>query len=518
MNKGFITPDLNFIRWIPIIVILLFILMGITSFIGDYFIGLAARNVVLKLRQNLFDKILKLPSSYLDQHASSQLVAAMIYNAEQVMRTFSNALLTVLKDGFYMLSLFIVMLINSWVLALLFLSISPLIFFVLKLTGSYMRKMSLKVQEAIANITHITQETLEGYKVVKSFNGIDYQKEKIKNATEDVRNKQIKVLIANSLGNITTKIITAFVIALTIYIAIFSPHKLSAGAFISSLSAMLVMLKPLQNLTNINRILQKGLAGAKSIFDVLDEQSEHDTGTKMLKKPKGMIEYNQITFRYPGTLNNVFNNFSLKIYPGETIALFGPSGTGKTTLINLLLRFYNYQDGSITIDGHNIQEIKIASLRDQISLVSQDVTLFNDTIGNNIAYGCLQNASQENIYQAAKAAHLIDFTDKLPEGLNTSVGENGILVSGGQRQRIAIARAFLKNAPILVFDEATSHLDTNTESLVHDSLNQLKENRTTIIIGHQLSTLKKADRILQLQHGTIVEMDNYYDHNTTTDH
>ena len=504
LNKGFIHPDMVFIGWLPFIVVGAYLVLSIAAFGGDFFITWTARHVIMHLQRTLFQKYLKLPTAYFDANTSGQLVAKLVYNAEQVAEATTTVVLTVVKDLFYAASLILVMFSNSVLLALIFLCVVPLIACIVVVAGKIMKRLSLEVQDAVGDVAHIAKEAIAGGHVVSGFNAQNYEKGKFALATWRECRKQIAVVVVNSVGSGFSRVVAAIAVAVSVYLATSPAHALSAGAFMSTIAAMLASQKPLRNLTNINNQLQKGIAGAESVFEILDEQDEQDSGVQELQSVKGEVKYSTVGFHYPGNRKQVLKEIDFTIAAGETVAVIGRSGSGKSSLVKLLPRFYDCQTGVITIDGANIKSVTLSSLRSQFSIVPQQVMLFNDTIAKNIAYGATAEVIPATIERAAKQAHALEFINELPEGFATVVGENGVLLSAGQRQRIALARAFLKNAPILILDEATSGLDAESEHYIQEALQELFRGRTTIAIAHRLSTIENSDKILLLDGGKIV--------------
>jgi subfamily B ATP-binding cassette protein MsbA len=517
LDKGFVARDPHFIRWLPVGIVAAFIVRGIAGFMSNYYMAWAGRNVVMQFRQDIFSHLLRLPARFFDNTTSGQLLSTIIYNVEQVAKASTDALVTVVQESCFIIGLIVVMMLTSWKLSLLFLVTLPMIAWIARRSSKRMRKLSTNVQSSMGEVTHVAEEMIEGYKVIRTFGGEKYETDKFNKITEKNRFRELKIIATNTLASGGVQLIAGMVIAVMVYLATIKAH-ITAGGFTSMIAAMLALLKPMRNLTTVNNTIQKGIAAADSIFSLLDEQPEKDQGTLTLTRAKGEIEYRNVEFYYQQE-KTVLHKINFTVKPGQTIALVGRSGGGKTTLVNLLPRFYDGFSGNILIDGIDILTLKLEDLRNQFALVSQNVILFNDTIAHNIAYGRLEEASEAEIRQAAKAAHALEFIEELPEGLNTLVGENGVLLSGGQRQRIAIARALLKNAPILILDEATSALDTEAERHIQEALEELIQNRTTLVIAHRLSTVEKADKILVLDNGHIVEqgshqelltMDGYY--------
>jgi subfamily B ATP-binding cassette protein MsbA len=505
LDKGFIARDLVFIKWAPLLIILGFAFRGITSFIADYCIAWIGRTVVMALRQDFFNHVLHLPASFYDERSSGQIISTLVYNIEQVSKACTDALVTLVRENFLIVGLLGVMFVNSWQLTLLFMITVPVLAVIASYSSKRLRRISHQVQNAMGSVTHVAEEAIEGYRVVRLFGGENYEIAKFKQVTETNQQHEMKAIATNALTSPIVQMIAGMVIAVTIYLATLNSLQISAGAFTSMVAAMLAMLKPMRNLTNVNSTLQRGLAGAQSIFEILDLPAEQSQGNLSLTRAKGEIIFQDVSFSYPeGKL--VLKDINLQIKPGQTIAIVGRSGSGKTTLVSLLQRLYDNYQGRITLDGTEIREVALGNLRSQLALVSQQVTLFNDTIGRNIAYGCFDTVTPQHILNAAQAAHAMDFIEELPQGINTEIGENGLRLSGGQRQRLAIARAILKDAPILILDEATSALDTEAERHIQAAIETLKQSRTTLVIAHRLSTVENADLLLVMDAGQIVEI------------
>lgn len=505
LNQGFIARDNLFLHWLPLIVIMAFLVRSLAGFVSTFFITWVGRQLVMRFRQDVFAHYLKLTATYYDNASSGQMLSVLIYNIEQVAKASTTALITVFQSAFIVIGLIVVMLLNSWQLTLIFAFTAPFIALIASRTSRRMRSSSRSIQNSMGEVTHVAEEAIEGYKVVKSFGGEHHELSKFKAVTNVNRQREMKVIVADAIGTGLVQIVISVAIALTIYLATSQSHiGISAGAFISMIAAMLAILKPLKNLTTVNSVVQRGIAAAESIFDVLDTPIEQETGQQALVKIKGKLQYQNIHFAYENTDKTVLSDISFDIEAGKTVALVGRSGAGKSTLANLLPRFYEPTEGHILLDGQNIHDLTLRALRQQVSIVSQQVTLFNDTIANNIAYGSPE-ATREAIQSAAEMAFAMPFIQTMPQGLDTLVGENGVLLSGGQRQRLAIARAILKDAPILVLDEATSSLDSESEHMIQLALQRLMSHRTTVVIAHRLSTIETADLILVLDKGCIVE-------------
>ncbi len=506
LDRGFVARDAAFIHWIPILLIGLFIMRAAGNLLSSCCMTWVGRSVVMHYRKRLFHHLLHLPAKDYDSRSAGELLSTLIYNVEQVAGACTDAFTVLVQSGCLVLGLFVVMFLNNWQLTLIFTITIPVIAVIVKYTSLRMRRLSTRIQETIGEVTHIAEEGIDGYKVVRTFSGQAYESAKFDIANKLNRRQEMKVVVTRALGGSAIQMVSAMVLAVLLYIVTMpnTAFTLSAGSFTSMVLAMFAMLKPMKNLTQVNSTIQKGLAAAQSIFVLLDTELEKDTGKKALPHARGSVAYHQVCFGYRDG-KSVLQDISFTIEPGQTMAIVGRSGGGKSTLVNLLPRFYDVSAGAILIDGVNIEELTLASLREQIALVSQEVTLFNDTIANNIAYGALRTVATEDIIQAAKAAHAMEFIEQLPQGLATKVGDKGVLLSGGQRQRLAIARALLKNAPILILDEATSALDTTSERIIQQALQALMASRTTLVIAHRLSTVQRADMILVVDRGRIIE-------------
>lgn len=511
MNKGFIDRDDQFLQYVPLIILVGITFRGIVSSVGGYCMTWVARNVVKVFRQQVFRHVLSLPAKYYDKTSSGQLLSKLLYDVEQISQVGAEALTTLVQSICLVIGLLVVMFIISWQLSLFFLGTVPFIALIVRYTNKRIRRVSHKVQESMGEVTDIAEESIEGYKVVRIFGGQDYEIKKFERATELSRQRDMKVAITKAYNICGVQIVIALGIASIIFVAIklSSVILITAGGFLSIIAAMLQLIKPMKNLTTVTSVIQRGLAGAESIFNLLDVELEKDTGTGVLHKVQGRIGFHDVSFAYYPDSEPVLKQINFTIQPGQTVALVGRSGSGKTTLASLLPRFYDINQGMISIDDVDIQQLTLANLRQHIALVNQQVTLFNDTVANNIAYGYMGDVTEEQIIQAANAAHAMEFVEQFPQGIHTLVGENGVLLSGGQRQRLAIARAILKDSPILILDEATSALDTESERLIQAALEEVMRNRTTLVIAHRLSTIENADLIMVIDEGQIVEVGNH---------
>ncbi|WED42247.1 lipid A export permease/ATP-binding protein MsbA [Legionella cardiaca] len=505
LDKGFIDIDMAFVKQIPLIVLLGITIRGLVSSAGSYCMTWVARSVVKVLRQRVFAHIVRLPADYYDEATSGQLLSKILYDVEQVAQVSADALTDFVQNTCLVIGLLIVMMVINWQLSLMFLLTIPFVGIIVNYTNKRVRRISHKVQKSMGEVTEIAGEVIEGYQVVRIFGGVDYELAKFNKATEMSRKNDMKVAVNKAINVSGVQFVIAVGIAAIILAAIqlATVITITAGSFLAIIAAMLQLIKPMKTLTTLNATIQRGLAGAESVFDLLDRPVENEQGKQLQQKAKGAIEFDKVSYSYRKG-QRVLHNVSFSVAAGETVALVGHSGSGKTTIASLLPRFYELNTGSIRLDGDSIADLALSSLREQIALVSQHVTLFNDTLANNIAYGCA-DASREQIIQAAKLAFADEFICRLPEGYDTKIGENGVLLSGGQRQRLAIARAILKDAPILILDEATSALDSESERYIQAALEKVMQNRTTLVIAHRLSTIKRANKIIVMNQGQIVE-------------
>lgn len=505
LDKGFINIDMAFVKYIPWIVLVGISLRGFVSAAGSYCMTWVARSVVKILRQKAFAHIIRLPADHYDEATSGQLLSKILYDVEQVAQVSADALTNLVQNICLVIGLLTVMMVICWQLSLMFLLTIPFIGLVVNYTNKRVRRISHKVQKTMGEVTEIAGEAIDGYRVVRIFGGDSYEVNKFNLATEHSRRNDMKVAVSKATNVFGVQFIIAAGISLIIFAAIklATVIDISAGSFLAIIAAMLQLIKPMKTLTTLNATIQRGLAGAESVFSLLDAPIEPQGGKHLKTGAKGEIEFKKVCFSYRND-RRVLHDISFTIHAGETVALVGHSGSGKTTIASLIPRFYDVNEGKICLDGTPIENLSLESLREQIAIVSQHVTLFNDTLAKNIAYGQLE-ADREKIIAAAKLAHAHEFIQKLPQGYDTPVGENGVLLSGGQRQRLAIARAILKDAPILVLDEATSALDSESERYIQSALEEVMKNRTTLVIAHRLSTIQRANKIIVMQQGEIVE-------------
>ncbi|AWB67450.1 lipid A export permease/ATP-binding protein MsbA [Saccharobesus litoralis] len=492
---------------IPVI----FLLRGIANFISTYALAWVGAQTVAKMRQQTFEHLISLPVSFHDKHSTGELISKITYDTEQVNQASSRALSILVREGAFVLGLLGYIFYLSWQLSLVFLILGPIVGVIVSFVSKRFREVSKRIQTAIGGVTTTTEQMLNSHKIVITHGGQEIEAKKFAKVNTQSRQQQIKLVSTRVASVAVIQIIASFALATVLLIAS-DPEFLesfSTGTFTTVLTFMMMMLRPLKQLTTVNSEFQRGLAACASIFAVLDTHSEEDTGTQVIERAKGKIKFDNVTFTYQGKEKPALNQVSLEIKPGQTVALVGKSGSGKSTISNLVTRFYNKQSGEITIDDIPVEALTLESLRKQFAFVSQSVTLFNDSIANNIAYGSGSAVTREQIVAAAKAAHVIEFTERMPNGLDTEIGENGVMLSGGQRQRIAIARAILRNAPILILDEATSALDTESERHIQEELDKLRIDRTAIVIAHRLSTIENADIIAVIDEGRVVEQGSH---------
>ena len=499
--------DHDYLRLAAYAIVPLFLLRGFFNFLGSYTLSWIGAQVVMRMRQQLFDKYIHLPVQFHDNHAVGGLISKVTYDTEQVANASGKALLTLVREGALVIGLLCVMFYYSWQLSLIFLLIGPLVAIIVSFVSKRFRVVSKNIQQSMGNLTSSVEQAVKGHKVVIMFGGQEIERERFNQKNNHNRQQTMKLNVTQILSVSSIQVIASIALAVVLFIAS-TPgmlEKLTAGVFINVVFCMVMLLKPLKQLTTINNQFQRGMAACASIFEILDEQDEADNGKINIERAKGKIVFDDVTFAYPGKERPALTNVSFTAHPGQSIALVGRSGSGKSTISSLLTRFYTPQQGEIRLDDNPLTDIDLKSLRAQFAVVSQNVTLFNDTIANNIAYGAKQNVSREEIVNAAKMAHVEEFLANLPEGLDTIIGENGLMLSGGQRQRIAIARAILAQAPILILDEATSALDTESERLIQDELETLQKRCTSIVVAHRLSTIENADCIMVVEQGHIIE-------------
>lgn len=507
LDGVFVNKDESVIRWTPVFIVGLFVLRGLAEYVAQFALNWVGNRLVMDLRGIMFRKLLTLPARYYDDQASGNLISRLTFDVMQVTTAATSVLTAVFKDALVIIGLLGWMLWLNWKLTLLSLVMTPVIVLVVRVISVRLRNSSRQVQQQMGDMTQVIQETIEGHRVVKLFGGQDYEQQRFDAQANNVRRQLMKQVAASAASVPIVQFVAALALATIVYLATQQSNtdQITVGGFVSFITAMLMLTAPLKRVTSVNEPLQRGLAAAESVFALIDQHSETDAGSIDPGRVRGEVRFEQLRFSYGTETRQALDGIDLVIAPGETLALVGASGSGKTTLANLVPRFYQPTGGRILLDGQDIAGLRLAALRANIALVSQDVVLFNDTVAANIAYGAMNRMSRAEIIAAATAAHAMEFINEMPDGLDTMVGENGVKLSGGQRQRLAIARALLKNAPVLILDEATSALDTESERHVQAALEVLMRGRTTIVIAHRLSTIENAHRIVVLDGGRIAE-------------
>lgn len=508
LDDGFGKANNSFLKIMAFVVVGMIILRGITNFISNYCLAWVSGKVVMTMRRRLFKHLMFMPVSFFDRNSTGKLLSRITYDSEMIASSSSGSLITIVREGAYIISLLAVMFYTSWELTLVLFVIGPIIAVLITIVSKIFRKLSKNLQDSMGELTATTEQMLKGHKVVLSFGGQHVEEERFNKVSNNMRRKGMKMVTADSISDPVVQIIASLALAAVLFLAttpLIAEDNLSAGSFTVVFSSMLAMMRPLKSLTNVNSQFQRGMAACQTLFAILDLEPEKDNGTYQAEPAKGELEFKNVSFAYQGKEELALNNISFSVPAGKTVALVGRSGSGKSTIANLVTRFYDIDQGEILLDGVNIQDYRLSNLRENCAVVSQQVHLFNDTIANNIAYAAQDKYSREEIIAAAKAAYALEFIEKLPQGFDTVIGENGASLSGGQRQRLAIARALLRNSPVLILDEATSALDTESERAIQSALDELKKDRTVIVIAHRLSTIENADEILVIDHGEIRE-------------
>ncbi|BCG65861.1 MAG: ATP-binding cassette, subfamily B, bacterial MsbA [Methyloprofundus sp.] len=492
-------------QYLPFLIIALVFIRGFGAFFGNYYLAKVSVSVVHKLRRDIFNHYTQLSTEYFDAQNSGRLISLITYNVAEVARGVTDSIRIFIREGLTAIGLIAYLVWLNWQLTIVFLVIAPFIALLVIVVGKKLRALSKNVQDSMGEMTHITSELVTGNRVVKCFGGVDYEINRFKKSSLFNKQQSQKVALVSAVQNPIMQVLVALALATLLYLALRMMNNASTGEFVAYLLAAFMVPRPIQLLAAANNDIQKGIAAASDIFEILDVPAEMDQGTQTQALGKGELSFNNISFRYPGAVKAALKNINFSIQAGQTIAVVGASGSGKTTLTNLIPRFYDYTQGSIQLDGVDIKQYTLECLREQIALVTQNITLFNDTVFNNIAYGTLSDVTEADVIKAADAAYASEFINSLAKGMQTEIGEHGIQLSGGQRQRLAIARALLKDAPILILDEATSALDTQSERYIQKALEHVMAHRTTIVIAHRLSTIEKADVIMVMAEGEIIE-------------
>ncbi|SEA28209.1 lipid A export permease/ATP-binding protein MsbA [Alkalimonas amylolytica] len=512
IDEGIDSKNPDFLKYAPVFVVVMFIFRGIFHFLASYCLSWVGTHIVKDMRQQLFEHMMRLPVSFHDKHSTGDLISKITYETEQLKQTTNKALIVLIRDGATVVGLIALMFWNSWQLSLIFLVIAPVIAITVKSVSKRFRQISQNINTAMGQVTTCSEQMLNGHKVILSFGGQAIEQKRFDKVNNTTRQQDVKMEAARAISTGVVQLIASFALAFVIFLASQPAmlESLTAGKFATIITSMALLLRPLKQLTTVNGDFQRGLTAAASIFRILDQLPEQDTGNKELGRISGHIRFDHVDFSYPGhEEKQVLKDISFEVQPGETLALVGRSGSGKTTISSLLPRFYEIEKGRILLDDISIKSCTLSSLRAQMAIVSQHVTLFNDSIANNIMYGLAEPVPEERLLEVAEKAHVLEFASQMKEGLNTLIGENGVSLSGGQRQRIAIARALLRQAPMLILDEATSALDTESERKIQAALDELLKGRTNIVIAHRLSTIENADQILVMEQGQIIERGNH---------
>ncbi len=504
---GLDSLESDFLSKMPFYLVGLMLLRGVSGFISTYCLNWVSGNVVMTIRRQLFNHFMKMPVSYFDKESSGALLSRITYDSEQVASSTSSALVTIVREGASIIGLMALMFYNSWQLSAILLLVAPVVAITISIVSKRFRKVSKNMQDAMGSVTSSAEQMLKGHKVVLSYGGQQVEKDRFDAVSNRMRQQTMKLVTAQAAANPIVQVIasSALVVVLILANSESIHSQLSAGTFALVFGAMFGLMRPLKSLTNVTAQFQRGMAACHTLFDLMDLETEKDNGSYEAERVKGDINVKNVTFTYPSKDTPALRDVSFTIPAGKTIALVGRSGSGKSTIANLMTRFYEIDSGEISLDGHDLIDYKLSNLRSQVAVVSQNVHLFNDTIANNIAYAATDEFTREQIEHAASLAYATDFINGMDNGFDTVIGENGVSLSGGQRQRIAIARALLRNSPVLILDEATSALDTESERAIQSALEELQKNRTAIVIAHRLSTIEGADQILVVDEGEIIE-------------
>ncbi|EDL51045.1 lipid A ABC transporter ATP-binding protein/permease MsbA [Vibrio mediterranei] len=517
LDEGFGDVESNFLKVLPFIILGMMFIRGTSGFVSTYCLSWVSGKVVMELRRKIFSHFMHMPVSFFDKESTGGLLSRITYDSEQVAGATSRSLVSIVREGASIMGLLILMFWSSWQLSLVLFAVAPVVAWAISFVSKRFRKISRNMQTSMGHMTTSAEQMLKGHKVVLSYGGQQVEKERFDQMSNQMRQQTMKMVAASAVANPVIQMIASLALVAVLYLASFDEirEQLTAGTFTVIFSAMFSLMRPLKALTGVTAEFQRGMAASQTLFGLMDLDTERDTGKVELSKVKGDIKVNDITFTYQGTEKPALRHVSFDLPAGKTIALVGRSGSGKSTIANLFTRFYDVDSGHIELDGHKIDDIKLTNLRKHFGLVSQNVHLFNDTIANNIAYATDGEYSREQIEHAAKLAHAMEFINGLDNGLDTVIGENGASLSGGQRQRLAIARALLRDAPVLILDEATSALDTESERAIQSALDELQKDKTVLVIAHRLSTIEEADEILVVDDGEIIERG---DHNTLLAH
>ncbi|WGV99370.1 lipid A ABC transporter ATP-binding protein/permease MsbA [Vibrio sp. YMD68] len=507
LDEGFGSTESDFLRILPIIIFGMMVIRGLSGFISTYCLSWVSGNVVMLMRRKIFHQFMHMPVSFFDKESTGALLSRITYDSEQVAGATSRALVSIVREGASIIGLLTLMFWNSWKLSLVLFIVAPFVAWGISIISKRFRKISKNMQTSMGSVSSSAEQMLKGHKVVLSYGGQEVERERFDSVSNQMRQQTMKLVAAQAVANPVIQLIASVALVAVLFLASVDSIRaeLTPGTFTVIFSAMFGLMRPLKSLTNVTSEFQRGMAACQTLFSLMDLETERDKGQLDVKKVKGLVEVDDVTFTYQGKEKPALTNVSFTIPPGKTVALVGRSGSGKSTIANLFTRFYDVDSGSIKLDGHDVRDYKLTNLRTHFALVSQNVHLFNDTIANNISYAAEEKYTRAQIEQAATLAHATEFINNLDDGLDTIIGENGTSLSGGQRQRIAIARALLRDAPVLILDEATSALDTESERAIQAALEELQKNKTVLVIAHRLSTIEEADEILVVDEGEIIE-------------
>ncbi|MGC9403433.1 lipid A ABC transporter ATP-binding protein/permease MsbA [Vibrio genomosp. F10] len=507
LDEGFGSTGSDFLRILPVIIFGMMVIRGLSGFISTYCLSWVSGNVVMLIRRKIFHQFMHMPVSFFDKESTGALLSRITYDSEQVAGATSRALVSIVREGASIIGLLTLMFWNSWKLSLVLFIVAPFVAWGISIISKRFRKISKNMQTSMGSVSSSAEQMLKGHKVVLSYGGQEVERERFDSVSNQMRQQTMKLVAAQAVANPVIQLIASVALVAVLFLASVDSIRaeLTPGTFTVIFSAMFGLMRPLKSLTNVTSEFQRGMAACQTLFSLMDLETERDKGQLDVKKVKGLVEVDDVTFTYQGKEKPALNNVSFTIPPGKTVALVGRSGSGKSTIANLFTRFYDVDSGSIKLDGHDVRDYKLTNLRTHFALVSQNVHLFNDTIANNISYAAEEQYSRDQIEQAATLAHAMEFINNLDDGLDTIIGENGTSLSGGQRQRIAIARALLRDAPVLILDEATSALDTESERAIQAALEELQKDKTVLVIAHRLSTIEEADEILVVDEGEIIE-------------
>jgi subfamily B ATP-binding cassette protein MsbA len=507
LDEGFGDAESNFLKTLPFIIFGMMAIRGLSGFISAYCLSWVSGNVVMLMRRRIFNHFMSMPVTFFDKESTGGLLSRITYDSEQVASATSKALVSIVREGVSIIALLGLMFYNSWQLSLVLLLVAPFVSWAISIVSVRFRKISKNMQDAMGVVTSSAEQMLKGHKVVLSYGGQEVEKERFDSVSNKMRQQTMKMVTAQAAANPIVQLIASLALVAVLYLASLDQIRaeLSPGTFTVIFSAMFGLMRPLRALTSVTSDFQRGMAATQTLLGLMELEAEKDDGDYSIDRAKGHVEVKDVVFTYKGKEKPALNGVSFDIPIGKTVALVGRSGSGKSTIANLFTRFYDVDSGSIELDSRAIEQYKLANLRQQFALVSQNVHLFNDTIANNIAYAATEVYSREQIEHAAKLAHAMEFISGFEDGLDTIIGENGANLSGGQRQRIAIARALLRDAPVLILDEATSALDTESERAIQAALDELQKDKTVLVIAHRLSTIESADQILVVDEGEIIE-------------